>query len=487
MRQKLLDWLEERSGILPILRRNAGKPLPPSTGWLHTLGTTALVILIVQFISGALLAFYYAPTPDHAWNSIQYIEREVVFGRFIRGLHHWGASVIVVVAFLHLLRVYFFGAYKRPRELTWIFGVMLLLGVLGFAFTGYLLPWEQKAYWATVVGTRIAGTVPVIGPYIMQVMRGGEHLGALTLSRFFAVHVLILPAAFLILITGHLYLIRRLDIAGPLQGEWDPKKEPGIPFFPDHVFKEIAVAGLVFLILASLAAFVPVPTERIADPTDTTYVPRPDWYFLFLFQLLHYFKGPLEPLGTFILPALGVLALFLLPFLDRSPHRHPLRRPLAAGVGVLGILLLAALTLQGAFEKPPAQAPAASAPAGSALQEASLTPIEREGRTLYVKADCASCHSVAGVGGRTGPDLSTVGSKRNAKWLIEHFRNPMAAVPGSRMVRFDFSDREVSALATYLLRLNSESAARALYLGETASKSSLIAMCQDLYKANGCE
>jgi len=216
---RLGNWLDERVGWrrawdMIFLRQI------PKVNWLYTLGSATLFVAINQIVTGILLTIYYVPTPDHAYDSVQFITTQVTAGWLIRGLHHWGASAMVVLAVLHMLRVILHGAFKYPREVTWMTGVVLLLIVLGFSFTGYLLPWDQKAYWATTVGTRIAGTPPLIGDAILRIIRGGEELSAVTLARFFGVHVWVMPVLLLALLTLHLYLVIRLGISAlPKKGE----------------------------------------------------------------------------------------------------------------------------------------------------------------------------------------------------------------------------------------------------------------------------
>jgi quinol-cytochrome oxidoreductase complex cytochrome b subunit len=185
----------------------------PKVNWFYTLGSATLFVAVNQAVTGILLTIYYVPTPDHAYDSVQYITTQVAGGWLIRGLHHWGASVMVVLVVLHMLRVIIYGAYKYPREVTWMTGVVLLLVVIGFGFTGYLLPWDQKSYWATTVGTRIAGVVPFLGDWILRIMRGGNDLSAVTLARFFGAHVWVLPATLLLLVGTHLFLVIRNGIS----------------------------------------------------------------------------------------------------------------------------------------------------------------------------------------------------------------------------------------------------------------------------------
>lgn len=212
MFKRLFDWLDERLGLTTIYNVVLDRKVP-KVNWFFTLGSASLFLLIMQGVTGILLSVYYVPTPDHAYDSIQYIMNEVTFGWLIRGIHHWGATLMVLVVFLHMLRTFYFAAYKYPREITWLTGVILLLATLGMGFTGYLLPWNQRSYWATTVGTEIPGTVPFIGQFITNVLRGGPDLSALTLSRFFSVHIWFLPAVIIGTIGIHLYLIIRIGIS----------------------------------------------------------------------------------------------------------------------------------------------------------------------------------------------------------------------------------------------------------------------------------
>jgi quinol-cytochrome oxidoreductase complex cytochrome b subunit len=208
----LSDWLDERFAWRQAWQAIFLRKIP-HVNWLYTLGSATLFVAVLQVVTGILLTLYYVPTPDHAYDSVMYITTQLPAGWLIRGLHHWGASAMVVLTALHLLRVFLYGAYKYPREVTWLTGVGLLLVVVGFGFTGYLLPWDQKAYWATTVGTRIAGVAPVIGPWILKIARGGPELSAVTLARFFGTHVWVLPAALLMLVGVHLYLVIRIGIS----------------------------------------------------------------------------------------------------------------------------------------------------------------------------------------------------------------------------------------------------------------------------------
>ena len=212
MSTKLGNWLDERIAWRQVWEAIFLRKIP-KVNWLYTLGSASLFVMTTQIITGILLTIYYVPTPDHAYDSVQYIMTQVPAGWLIRGLHHWGASAMVILVVLHMVRVIVYGSYKFPREVTWFTGVILLLITIGFGFTGYLLPWDQKAYWATTIGTSIAGAPPLIGDTILRIVRGGEELSAITLARFYGVHVWVLPISILIIVSTHMYLVIRNGIS----------------------------------------------------------------------------------------------------------------------------------------------------------------------------------------------------------------------------------------------------------------------------------
>lgn len=447
MFRKIARWIDERSGLITLAKEELYKPLPKGVGWAFSLGSLTLSLLILQMATGFALALYYAPTPDHAYESVQFIQKEVLFGRFLRSLHHYTASGIVITITLHLLRVLLWGAYKRPRELTWVIGIGLFLTVMGFAFTGYLLPWDQKAYWATVVGTEFTRTVPFIGPFLLKVARGGETVGALTLTRFYAVHTMLLPALLITLIGLHLYLIRKLGIAGP----WTPQPGEGENFYPYQVFRDVVVAGVVIGFLAILALARPAGLEPMANPTDSSYIPRPEWYFLSLYQLLKYLPGPLEFVGVFVIPGVLFTALLLLPWLDRGPERHPLRRPIVTSLTFLVFATIVALTAIAIATKPPQ-------PQGEPVQETVTLPptLIARGKQIYTEKGCANCHSIRSSGGQLGPPLDDVGLRRSQNWLEVQITQPQKNNPNTSMPAFPMPKEDLQALITYLMSLRGQ-------------------------------
>src|SRR6185503_4102408 len=342
----------------------------------------------VQLLTGIVLSMYYVPSSESAYDSVRFIMTQVTFGRILRGLHFFGASFIVVAAVVHMLRVVAFASYKKPREVTWMTGVLLLLIILGFALSGYLLPWDQRAYWATTVTINIARSMPIVGEQIAAVLRGGDTLGALTLLRWYSAHVFLLPAALIVFTVAHLYLMRRHGISGPIT----PVEGASQPFYPAHALKDTIVIAFMFAALLTLAITVRAPLDAIADPTDATYVPRPEWYFLSLFQLLKYFPGPLEPLATMVIPGLVVGLLFCLPFLDARADRHPLKRPLVTGAfGLIGLGIIV-LTYLG-YQDTPAHA-----------DPARWTPLAVAGQAIAADQRCTRCHK---PGGAANPILET--------------------------------------------------------------------------------
>ncbi len=348
-RPSLSNWLDLRLGWYGFVRKNLDEPMPRGVGWWQTLGNLLLTLIVFQFVTGFALATFYTASPEGAHASVKHITYSVPLGSFVRGLHIWGSTVIVIAMVLHTLRVFFWGSYKKPRELTWLIGVMIFQVILAFSFTGYLLPWDQKAYWATVVGTRIAGTIPVVGNDLVVLVRGSDEVGALTLTRFFSVHVMLLPALLMGLMGLHLYLVRKHHIAGPV----NPEKGPPVPFYPNQLFKDAIVLLFGVGLVIYLALGFPPALEAIADPTGTDFSPRPEWYFLGLYELLKVMPAGYEILATGVIPGLITIGMLALPWLDRSQSRHPAKRQWIIVTGTAVILLIALMTLKGILETPP--------------------------------------------------------------------------------------------------------------------------------------
>jgi len=449
VRDRFHTWLDHRTGIETGIRNFLYEQIPASSGWHQVFGSVALFLFLTQSFTGALLAFNYAPTPGEAYNSLRYILTEVTGGRLMRGLHHWGASMMIVVVVLHMTQVFLYGGYKKPREATWMAGVLLLLLTLAYGLTGYLLPWDNRAYWGTVVATQIAAKAPLAGPYLSRLLGGQGQVGVVTFARFYGMHVLLLPPATALLIAVHVYLVRKHGVAPSVGDEARPLKK----FFPEQAFKDTVAIFAGFAVLFILAVAVRVPLEELADPTNTAYIPRPEWYFLFLFQMLKLFHGPLEMVGAVLLPALAVLALLLVPFVDRSRIKKVTQRTFATAAVALAAIGWAGLTAT-AIATTPKPAIEAQVDFSEPTDWLQLSPVEMAGIGYFRAENCISCHTVGDGAAKIGPDLAKSSIHKSAAWMIQHFKHPSSMVPGSSMPAIRLTDAQLNTLAAFLLKLN---------------------------------
>lgn len=474
------------------------EPMPKGVGWANTLGSSLLALLIVQIVTGILLALYYSPNADVAYESVQYIEDNVLFGSLIRGIHHFAASAFVIVLFLHMLRTFFWGAYKHPREMTWIFGVVLFILVLGFAFTGYLLPWDMKAYFATKVGINIAGVVPIIGPYLIKIMQGGSEMSTLTLTRFYALHVIVLPLLLLAVVAGHIYLVRRFGPTPAWRKEGEPA-EYSHRFYPRQLLKDSVVALAIVAVVVFLASRHGAPLESKADPTSTQYIPRPDWYFYALFQLLKIFEGRLEIIGAVVIPGLFFALLLLLPFLDRNPERRLGARPVMASLGIACVAGIAGLTAWGSYSGNRARdLLVANIAALKAENKASgadeLTGNIETGAELYAGLRCNACHASPSKGENIPPGLEFSGNKYRPGWLVEYLQQPHRVRwqrrnerPIARMPNFELSESEARDLTAYLMTLRLNEAFPEPAFDWAEADSDMVISGQELFADLGCD
>ena len=426
-------WLDDRTGWRTLRRHLLEEPLPAGTGWWFTLGSLLLFGLGIQVVTGIALALYYAPTPDHAWDSVRYVTTDVRAGAFLRGLHHWAASLVVIAAALHLVRVVFFGSYQKPREMNWLIGLALLAVILAFGLTGYLLPWDQRAYWATVVTINIARLTPAMGDAVAWLMKGGAEVGALTLTRWYAAHVVVLPVLLTALVAAHLYLLRRHGISGPVRARPGPSKL----FFPYQAARDVTVAVAAGVLLAILAWRGAPALDAPADPTSSDYTPRPEWYFLGLFQLLKYFPGRWEVVGALVVPGLAAAFLALLPWIDRSRSRDPRTRRIVLGVFTAGLAGVVTLTTLGAMDRPRRQPDV-------------WTVQEEAGAILIASSDrCTRCHRADGMTAPVDPRRVS----RPQDWLAAHIVDPEVIGPGVRDVPVSSNDAENNAIRAALGRM----------------------------------
>jgi ubiquinol-cytochrome c reductase cytochrome b subunit len=469
------DWLNKRWPFSAVIRWSLDEEITGGSSFLYTIGSALLAVFLLQVTTGILQLFFYVPTVENAYNSVTFLRTQVPFGWLINQVHRRGADLMVVLVALHLTRVFIFGAYKKPRELTWIIGVGLVITVMALTFTGGPLPWDQKGYWEAEVGTNIPGSIPYIGSQITDIMRGGQSMGQLTLSRLFAIHVGIFPVLLGGLILLHLISFRRFGSVGP----WNESKRNKIGYFwPDQVFKDTIVSISVIMIIITLCVFAPKAFYGPADPLDSSFTPKPEWNFLFLYQALKYFHGPLEPVGVVGVPGFFVTLLLLLPFIDRGPEQSPLRRPLALACGILFASLITALTIIGYYSKPGA---APAAPPSPKQVAVAVPESVKEGEQLFVSAGCISCHRVNGKGGTIGPDLSNEGQRgRSRDWLTVQIRDPKVHVPDSTMPAITLlSDQQMKKLVDYLLSLRT---------GPTAAGTASVQVDKgkDLFHSEGC-
>lgn len=340
--RSLSDWFENRTGVRSLVSAALYEPVPGGARWRYVWGSTLVTAFVTQVITGVFLWMAYSPSTQTAWESVFYIQYEMTGGWLLRGIHHFMAQAMVVLLAIHFLQVVWDGAYRAPRELNFVLGLVLMLIVLGLALTGYLLPWDQKGYWATTVGTNLAGQAPVVGADLRKLAIGGSDYGHQTLTRFFALHAGVLPGLLVVFLAMHIALFRRHGLHAK-----QPITRPTSMFWPDQVLKDsVAALGVLAAVLGLAVYFHGAELTAPADPANPYNAARPEWYFLFLFQFLKWFPGALEVWGAFIIPGLVMLVLFAMPWIGRSRAGH------VFNVGMLCVLLggAALLTVQALYD-----------------------------------------------------------------------------------------------------------------------------------------
>ncbi len=473
-RSRLWRWLNHRTGIDDVLKTALYEPIPGGARFAYIFGSGLLFIFISQVITGVFLALYYVPSADHAHTTVAYITKVVTAGSFLRSLHAYGASAMVVVLFLHLSQTFIYGSYKGRREILWLSGCVLFALVLGMAFTGYLLPWDQRAYFATAVGTNAASEIPLIGESLKLLMRGGTEMGTLTISRFFVAHVFLIPALIFALVGSHIFLFRKAGAAGPVDEDpIEPKQEPEL-FYPRQVLMDLALTALLILFLGLLSFFAPMQIGPPANPADAQYVPRPEWYYLPIFQWLKYWHGSAAFVGVLMVPTVLVLAVVALPFFDRSAERRPWKRPIAMSSYIFLILALVGLGLRSGYvdrhdwgvtqqlakqkaeedeyaRKPfePELSSASLAAANVALAD----PVAAKGKTIFDGQSCNACHGDGGVGTAAAPALVGTKAKFSAEQVENLFKHPTAKMTAGGMPPIDLPPDDLKALIAYVRSL----------------------------------
>ncbi len=461
---KTRDWLDNRTGYRAVMHGAFAEPVRGGASWAYVFGSALALMFAVQIVTGVLLALFYSASTKEAWGSIHYIQNDVFLGWFVRGLHHYGASAMVILVVLHMFQAFLFRAYAAPREVNWWTGLVLFGLVLGFSVTGYLLPWDQKGFWATRVVTSIAGALPVIGTTVKTTLQGGNDLGNLTLTRFFGFHVFILPALLVLFVVVHVAVFRRHGVTvrpGRDAAKVDARTEP---FWPRQVTYDVAFfAGVLAILVAITIANGGASLDAPADPTSG-YPARPEWYFLWLFELLVLVPGSIE--GIAILAVVVAIAAFLvlLPVVDRTPGRARWPHFVVAGVISTTVLAMTIIPLAKDANDPgygdqmvAAERDAERAfelakkgiPPGGASDLYLNDPGER-GKRLFA-AQCQGCHKLDGKGGDTAPDLTGIMS---LEWIRAVTKDPtkprfFGRTKVSGMEPTDATDADLDKLAAY--------------------------------------
>jgi len=475
VRAGLWNWIDQRTGVNALLHEALDEPIPGGARYAYIFGSGLLFVFLSQVITGIFLALYYVPSADHAHTTVAYITKEVAAGAFLRSLHVYGASAMVIIAVLHVCQTFLYGSFKGRRELLWLSGAVLFGLILGMAFTGYLLPWDMKAYFATAVGTNVPSELPLVGNSVRLLLRGNNELGTLTVSRFFVGHVFLIPGLMILFISTHLFLFRKAGPAGPTNEDPFHPKLPTEPFYPRQLIMDLGLALVLVIILASLAYFFPAALGPQANPADTQFLPRPEWYYRSLFQWLKYWNGRAVVIGIGVIPLVVTVLFVLIPFLDRKVERRPWRRPVSVGIFAfvfVGLIVLEALSYyddahnsavaqqlalqdQQAADymkepfKPEAQGASLTAAASSDSAPAT-DPRVAQGKNIFESHACIACHGPGGAGTPLAPRLAGIGKKYTADQLLNLFNHPTAKMDAGNMPHFQFTAADVSALLAYL-------------------------------------
>ena len=425
----IMDWIDDRSGIRGLVKEALYEKVPGGARWRYVWGSCLTFVFFTQVVTGTLLWMFYAPSAQTAWESVYFLQYHVAGGWFLRGVHHYMAQAMIVLLVLHLMQVVIDGAYKAPRELNFWFGVLMMGVTLALSLTGYLLPWDQKGYWATAVATNLMAEVPLIGPALQKIVVGGSEYGHHTLTRFFALHAGVLPASLVALVVAHIYLFRKHGIHVK-----EPRPKRDSYFWPDQVLKDaIACLAVLLAVVALTIYFRGAPLGPPADPSNE-FPARPEWYFLFLFQLLKYVPAFW---GAVIIPAFLGLWMFLTPFIGKSKGGHQFN------VGFWWVLIAGSAALTGMA----ISEDQANLKHGAAIEEANwqadrvikiadsegIPPAgavtllrkdpQNQGRRLFA-AHCASCHRYNGHDGRGFPvdepqSAADLAGFASVEWITE--------------------------------------------------------------------
>jgi ubiquinol-cytochrome c reductase cytochrome b subunit len=453
---RLLIALDDRTGLLTWARGVLAHPVPPRTGWWYVFGSATFLAFMLQVVTGIALATAYVPSASDAYASLQFITEQALMGRFLRGLHYFGASAMVVLIGVHVARVYLMGAFKYPREVNWLTGAVLLLLTLALAFTGQLLRWDQTAVWSVIVAAAQAGRLPFVGQDLARFLLAGDTVGGATLSRFFAFHVFFIPALVFLLVGLHLMLVLRHGISErPTPGDPVDKatyrakydallRREGVPFWPDAAWRDVVFGAAVVAVVALLALTIgPPELGQQPDPSILQADPRPDWYFLWYFAVLALTPSHLETVVIVLGPLVFGAILLLVPVFNTG-ERSVARRPWAAIVVLLIVSTIGIFWVAG--EKAPWSPDFAAKPLPASVVR-DTTPAVVEGARLFYTKGCEFCHAVDGQGGKRGPDLTEVSTRMTPLEIVGRITNGGPNMPAFAQT---LTPEEIQALVAFL-------------------------------------
>jgi ubiquinol-cytochrome c reductase cytochrome b subunit len=486
MISRIGDWLDQRLQLAAPIREAAQHPVPRNTAsWWYVFGSAALTVFLLQLVTGILLALIYVPSASEAWNSLQALNHDVTLGWFIRAMHGWGSNFMVALVLIHMVQVFLFGAYKFPRELTWIVGVFLLRMTLGMAFSGQVLRFDQDAYWGLGIGASIASRVPVVGPVIVKLMLGGPIIAGATLSRFFALHVFVIPGMLIGFVCIHVLMVLKLGInEWPMPGRLVQRatyvsqyheltEKDGEPFVPYAIWKDLFFAAFILLAVTACALyFGPFGPSGRPDPTIIQTVPKPDFFFLWLYALLSLLPPSMETPALLIGPVVAIAGLLLLPFLSGEGEKSWRRRPIAVLTVLLIAITLGTFTHLAGFTP---WSPHMNAWSGDPVPEGLLhgaTALQRQGALIFQVKQCRNCHSLGELGGQRGPALDNVAIRLTQDQLIRQVIQGGGNMPAYGK---NLNPAETTALVAFLETLHpkgqapAREAARDFVLRETGT------------------
>jgi ubiquinol-cytochrome c reductase cytochrome b subunit len=463
--KKIGEWFDYRLQLAAPIREAVEHPVPRETAsWFYVFGSAALTVFLLQLVTGILLALIYVPSGGEAWSSLQALNHQVTLGWFIRAMHGWGSNFMVAIVLIHMTQVFLFGAHKFPRELTWIIGVFLLLMTLGMAFTGQVMRFDQDAYWGLGIGASIASRVPIIGPAVVKLMLGGPIIAGATLSRFFALHVFVIPGMLIAFVGLHLLMVLKLGInEWPMPGRIVKRatyeaeyhamtKSDGEPFVPYAVWKDMFFAAFIILAVAACAYyFGPFGPTGQPDPTIIQTAPKPDYFFLWLYALLSLLPPSLETPFLLICPPLVILGLLLLPFLSGEGEKSWKRRPIAVVTVLMIAITLGTFTHLAQFTP---WSPHMNAWSGDPMPDRYIhgtTALERQGALIFQVKQCRNCHSIGDTGGQRGPALDSVAVRLTQDQLIRQVIQGGGNMPAYGN---NLSPAETTALVAFLESLH---------------------------------